>query len=141
MYAIRSYYAVTGFDRRRKRFVVYASGPRHPGTYYLYEREANELRPIGLRYPQLGPDDLRTVEPLQYRARDGLTIPAYLTRPRGEPPYPMVVLPHGGPTARDYHGFDYLAQFLASRGYAVLQPNYRGSTGYGAEFLAAGMGP
>jgi dipeptidyl aminopeptidase/acylaminoacyl peptidase len=67
-----------------------------------------------------------------------MTIPSYLTQPAGKPPFPMVVLPHGGPTGRDFRRFDYVAQFLASRGYAILQPNFRGSTGYGASFLAAG---
>jgi dipeptidyl aminopeptidase/acylaminoacyl peptidase len=79
---------------------------------------------------------------VSYRARDGLVIPAYLTLPADQEPknLPLVLLPHGGPHARDAVGFDYFAQFLASRGYAVFQPNFRGSAGYGSEFLAKGFG-
>ncbi len=130
---------IRSFDRERKRFVVLAAGPRFPGTFYLYHREQNELHKLGDRYPdRLGPDDLRDVEPIRYPTRDGLSIPGYLTRPAGAGPFPTVVLPHGGPASRDYRRFDYLGQFLASRGYAVLQPNFRGSTGYGVRFETAG---
>jgi dipeptidyl aminopeptidase/acylaminoacyl peptidase len=132
---------IESFDRERSRFVILATGPKHPGTYYLYEASDSRLREIRNRYPGvLAPDRLVDVEATSYTARDGQVIPAYLTRPRGEPPYPMVLLPHGGPSVRDYLAYDYLAQFLASRGYLVLQPNYRGSTGYGAAFETAGYG-
>jgi dipeptidyl aminopeptidase/acylaminoacyl peptidase len=81
------------------------------------------------------------VKSINYRARDGLQIHGYLTMPLGEAtgPIPFVVLPHGGPYARDYLRFDYIAQMIASRGYGVLQPNFRGSTGYGNDFLLAGF--
>ena len=132
---------IESFDRKRSKFVILATGPRHPGTYYLYEKSDGRLRGIRHRYPgALDPDELAEVEATSYTARDGLVIPAYLTRPRGAPPYPMVLLPHGGPSVRDYLVYDYLAQFLASRGYLVLQPNYRGSEGYGAAFETAGYG-
>jgi dipeptidyl aminopeptidase/acylaminoacyl peptidase len=122
-------------------FVILATGPRVPGTYYLLSRENLELSRIGDRYAShLKPEQLHDVERVSYVARDGLTIPAYLTRPVASGPLPMVVLPHGGPTTRDYLGFDPVAQFLASRGLAVLQPNFRGSSGYGAAFEAAGYG-
>jgi dipeptidyl aminopeptidase/acylaminoacyl peptidase len=77
---------------------------------------------------------------VRYASSDGLEIPAYLTLPKGVPPrnLPAIVLPHGGPWGRDFWGFDNLTQFLANRGYAVLQPNFRGSTGYGKKFLDAG---
>jgi len=130
---------IESFDRARERFIVFATGPDLPGSYYLFKKKKLELHPIGETYTALDWDALRPVEPVTYEARDGLTIPSYLTRPTGKPPFPMVVLPHGGPVARDYQRFDYMAQFLASRGYAVLQPNFRGSAGYGASFLAAGM--
>jgi len=79
------------------------------------------------------------MEPICYRARDGVEIPAYLTLPRsGCKPFPLVVFPHGGPRLRTFWGFDGRVQFLANRGYAVLQPNYRGSKGYGKNFLNAG---
>ena len=77
---------------------------------------------------------------ISYKARDGTVIPAYLTRPAGksDTPGPLIVLPHGGPNARDYPQFDWIVQFLASRGYAVLQPQFRGSTGFGDAFREAG---
>ena len=82
------------------------------------------------------------MDSVSYTARDGLDIPAYLTLPAGRTPknLPMVVMPHGGPFARDEWGFDTWAQFLASRGYVVLQPNFRGSTGYGRQFVEKGNG-
>ncbi len=131
---------LSNFDRSRKQFVVHATSPRHPGTYYLYTRKEKTLRPLAASYKQLGSDDLYPVKAIDYDARDGLKIRGYLTRPSGNPPHPLILLPHGGPTARDYLRFDYMAQFLASRGYAVLQPNFRGSTGYGEDFQAAGRG-
>jgi dipeptidyl aminopeptidase/acylaminoacyl peptidase len=81
------------------------------------------------------------MKPYPYKARDGLEIPAYLTLPPGRAPknLPAVVYPHGGPDERDAIGFDYWAQFMANRGYAVLQPNFRGSSGYGAKFTEAGL--
>ncbi len=133
--------SIENFDRDRSHFVILASGPRIPGTYYLLLRESLELTRIGDRYAsRLKPDQLHDVEPIDYAARDGLTIPAYLTRPNGSGPFPMVVLPHGGPTSRDYQAFDSTAQFLASRGILVLQPNFRGSSGYGTAFQEAGHG-
>lgn len=80
---------------------------------------------------------------ITYKARDGLEIPAYVTMPPGAPKdarLPLVVLPHGGPRARDIYDFDYMAQFLATRGYAVLQPQFRGSSGFGDDFTKAGKG-
>ena len=133
--------SIENFDRDRKLFVILATGPRVPGTYYLLKKESLQLSRIGDRYEsRLEPEQLHDVEPVSYVARDGLTIPAYLTRPEGSGPQPMVVLPHGGPTSRDYQGFDPIAQFLASRGLAVLQPNFRGSSGYGAAFQRLGYG-
>ena len=81
------------------------------------------------------------MKPYPYKARDGLDIPAYLTLPPGKAPknLPVVVMPHGGPDYRDYIGFDWMAQFFANRGYAVLQPNFRGSSGYGHKFTEAGL--
>jgi dipeptidyl aminopeptidase/acylaminoacyl peptidase len=81
------------------------------------------------------------VQPYPYKARDGLDIPAYITLPPGKPlnKLPLIVMPHGGPDARDRIGFDWMAQFFANRGYAVLQPNFRGSWGYGHKFTDAGQ--
>jgi dipeptidyl aminopeptidase/acylaminoacyl peptidase len=91
--------------------------------------------------PELDHVALCEATAIEYAARDGTRIPAYLTVPRdGKPPWPMVVFPHGGPRMRTYPGFDGRVQFLASRGYAVLQPNFRGSRGYGKAFMNAGDG-
>lgn len=129
-----------GWDRLRRRFVVLVEGPTEPGRYYLYDTRANELRLLGRRYPELEGVPLADVGVLDYTARDGLDIRAYLTKPAGAPPYPTVVLPHDGPEARDQLGYAPHAQFLASRGYAVLQPNFRGSIGFGRDHWTAGRG-
>ncbi|HYW17339.1 MAG TPA: alpha/beta fold hydrolase [Allosphingosinicella sp.] len=93
-------------------------------------------------YEGLSDRQLSPVKPVRYRARDGLQIRAYLTLPRGAEPkaLPLILLPHGGPFVRDSYQFDPLVQFLASRGYAVLQPNFRGSTGFGRDFVERGYG-
>jgi dipeptidyl aminopeptidase/acylaminoacyl peptidase len=125
----------------RKKAVVRVEGAQNPtGTYYLADMTEPSIGKIGARYGNIAPSDIGQVKSISYQARDGLTIPAYLTLPPGSPGknLPLVVMPHGGPRARDNARFDPWAQFLASRGYAVLQPNFRGSTGYGAQFLEAG---
>ncbi len=126
-------------------FSVYdVSGVTAPPTYYVYDRKVRRLIELPPSYPELASYSLSPVESVDYSARDGLSIPAYVTLPNGAATLgdtrnaPFVILPHGGPAARDYRRFDYWAQFLASRGYGVLQMNFRGSTGYGAEFRQAG---
>lgn len=120
--------------------IVSTSAPRHPADYFLLDVATLHATPLGSAYPQLAEADLGEMKPYNYSARDGMPIPGYLTLPPGRPAtnLPLVVMPHGGPDARDYISFDWWAQFLASRGYAVLQPNFRGSSGYGAAFTAAG---
>ncbi|GMW05502.1 MAG: S9 family peptidase [Gammaproteobacteria bacterium] len=125
------------------RVIVYASAADHSSRYYIYERAAKKLQLFAPTFPQLDEHDLSRVVPVSYRARDGLEIPAYLTLPPGvrhppQAPLPAVVMPHGGPEARDYGEFDPAVQMLANHGYAVLQMNFRGSSGYGAEFEQAG---
>lgn len=113
------------------------------GHYQLVDFEAGRADIAGELFPDLPPERVGLVRHLTYKASDGLEIPAYMTLPPGvTDPHnlPLVVLPHGGPAARDGAGFDYWAQAVASRGYVVLQPNFRGSTGYGREFLEAGYG-
>ena len=118
--------------------VVRTSGDREPGAYHLLVN-GRQLVPLGRSYPFLEPDKLAEMEYVTYEARDGLEIPAYLTLPpEGNPPYPAVVMPHGGPWARDFLSWDLWAQFLANRGYAVLQPQYRGSDGWGQQLWRAG---
>jgi dipeptidyl aminopeptidase/acylaminoacyl peptidase len=111
-----------------------------PGSKYIYHRARGEVALLYRSRPDLPSQHLAHMEPVRYPARDGLQIPAYLTLPRGVPAekLPVVIHPHGGPWARDYWGYDAYAQFLANRGYAVLQPNFRSSTGYGKKFFNAG---
>jgi dipeptidyl aminopeptidase/acylaminoacyl peptidase len=117
------------------------SSDRPTALYRLTLGDKKKLDLIGSDYPELEGQTLASVKKVQYTARDGQQIEAILTLPAGlKGPLPFVVLPHGGPTARDTDAFDYWAQFLASRGYGVLQPNFRGSTGYGTAFMRAGYG-
>lgn len=129
--------AVTADERQR---LVSLTSDTDPGAAYIYDRGTGQVEHLYRPRPDLPVEYLAPMEPIRYEARDGLEIPAYLTRPRGagEGDLPVVVLPHGGPWTRDTWGYDAQAQFLANRGYAVLQPNFRGSSGYGKAFLAAG---
>lgn len=120
--------------------LVSVSSDTEPGATYLYDREAGTFT---LQYrikPELERKHLAEMTPVKYKARDGMTIPAYLTLPKGVDPknLPVILHPHGGPWARDNWGYSPYPQFLANRGYAVLQPNFRSSTGYGKKFLNAG---
>lgn len=123
------------------KWIVMVEGPGEPQGWYLVDLKAHRADPLGGAYPmaatQVGP-----MKMISYKASDGTAIAAVLTLPPGREArnLPVVILPHGGPMARDYPGFDWWAQALASRGYAVLQPNFRGSTGYGAAFERAGHG-
>jgi len=120
--------------------MVMADSDVDPGVYYLFDQKKMRLSPFALYYKGIEPELMSPMKAVTYAARDKLKIHAYLTVPRGRQAknLPLVVLPHGGPGARDYIHFDYWVQLLASRGYAVFQPNYRGSTGYRAAFLRAG---
>lgn len=111
-----------------------------PGATYLFDRDSGDVELLLRPYPELPLEHLASMKPVRYPARDGTEIPAYLTLPRGveSSSLPAVVLPHGGPWSRDTWGYGAFAQFLANRGYAVLQPNFRGSTGFGKAFLNAG---
>jgi dipeptidyl aminopeptidase/acylaminoacyl peptidase len=122
------------------RMIVAASSDRTAGTRYLYDAAADRLRKLGEVFPWLPETQMAAVKPITYRTRDGLTVHGYLTLPVGREPkrLPVVVNPHGGPWFRDAWGFNQEAQFLANRGYAVLQVNFRGSTGYGRDFWLAG---
>lgn len=125
------------------RMIISASAADHSGRYYLYEPAPKKLQYFSFTYPELDQYDLARVLPVRYQARDGLEIPAYLTLPPGvsnppSKPLAAIVMPHGGPESRDYAAFDPEVQMLANRGYAVLQMNFRGSTGYGSAFEKAG---
>lgn len=116
------------------RYLVRAESDTDPGTYFLFNPGAKELRPLlDARTPLVGMT-LSPVKPVSYPAADGTMVPGYLTLPPGRNDakgLPAIVMPHGGPSARDEWGFDWLAQYFSQSGYAVLQPNYRGSSGYG----------
>jgi dipeptidyl aminopeptidase/acylaminoacyl peptidase len=122
------------------RQIVRVSSDVDPGSAYLYDREAGEAELLYRTRPDLPSEHLAEMQAIRYEARDGTEIPAYLTLPKGvdHENLPVVVNPHGGPWSRDTWGYDGYAQFLANRGYGVLQTNFRGSTGYGQEFLNAG---
>ncbi len=122
-------------------WVIAASTSDTVPVVYLYRAHAKSLSPFGSIYADIPADAVATVRAVNYKARDGAQVPAYLTMPAGMKPsaLPTVILPHGGPYAHDDGRFDYWSQFIASRGYAVLQPNFRGSTGYGSAHLQAGF--
>lgn len=122
--------------------IVHIEGHTNGDGYFVVDRRARQARPLGARYPGIGPDDIGERRVVRYKAGDGLEIPAYLTLPKARLPklLPLVVLPHGGPVARDDPGFDWWAHALASRGYAVLQPQFRGSDGLGGALKAAAYG-
>ena len=126
-------------DERRVIFATYSDRSR--GVYYLYDRKTEKLEELAALAPWLKEEQMAPMRPIQYTSRDGLTIHGYLTLPLGVEPknLPVVVNPHGGPSARETWGFDSEAQFLANRGAAVLQVNFRGSTGYGKSFWEAGF--
>lgn len=121
-------------------FLVIAHSDIDPGTVYLFDRISGDINFLYQQRPELNSEHLAFMKPVRYKARDGVEIPAYLTTPRGVVPknLPVVIFPHGGPWSRDTWGYGAYTQYLANRGYAIFQPNFRGSTGYGKEFLNAG---
>lgn len=124
------------------RLLVTVSSPTVPPSWWIMDRSTGKMSKIGHSQPALVGAVLAPMAAVSYKARDGLDIPAYLTLPVGRAPknLPLIVLPHGGPWVRDSLNYDHWVQFLANRGYAVLQPNYRGSSGYGAAFSDKGDG-
>jgi dipeptidyl aminopeptidase/acylaminoacyl peptidase len=138
--------ALAGADNRfRKlpdgRYFVSSSSDRDPGTYLVYDPGKRQLRELGRPRAWIKPEQMARVEVLRYKARDGLEIPGYLSLPAGKEAknLPLVAWIHGGPWARDSWGWDPEVQFLASRGYAVFQPNFRGSKGLGHRLFTAGF--
>lgn len=135
-------FALQGWNRNEDMFVVSAYNDRTPGTRYLYSEKHDALYKLADINPSLREADMAFMRPISYKARDGLTIHGYLTLPSGRDPRNLacVINPHGGPWTRDDWGFNAEAQFLANRGFCVLQMNFRGSTGYGRAFWEAGFG-
>jgi dipeptidyl aminopeptidase/acylaminoacyl peptidase len=130
-------------SRDGSKLIVFTTSPTDPGSYALFEPKAGKLDRFALVNEQLDPKLLATTKYVRYPARDGLEIPAYLTLPVGRTPkaLPLIILPHGGPFGvRDTLDYSNEVQFLANRGYAVLQPNFRGSDTYGEEYYKRGEG-
>jgi len=127
-------------SRDGNKHLFKAVSERSPGDYYLLDTSRNEFGPIGKVAGWINPEQMAEMKPILYRSRDDLAIHGYLTLPVGRQGtnLPLVVMPHGGPRLRDTWQFVPEVQFLANRGYAVLQMNFRGSTGYGWAFLQAG---
>src|SRR5262249_9408846 len=123
------------------RVVVFVSGPKTGVAYSVVDLNTAKAFTLPI-YKDIAPEDLNPLRAIGYTAADGLKINAYLTLPRGREAkaLPLVVLPHGGPATRDMPGFDWWSQALAAQGYAVLQPQFRGSDGFGWDFLSAGFG-
>jgi len=132
--------AITSTDRELTRILAAVASDVDPGSVYLYDVASGEATLQYRSRPDLPSEHLAPMKPVRYTARDGMTIHGYLTVPKGKDPQnlPVVMYIHGGPWARDYWGYEPYAQFLANRGYAVMQVNYRSSTGYGKAYLNAG---
>jgi dipeptidyl aminopeptidase/acylaminoacyl peptidase len=132
---------VVSSNKAEDTFIVRTITDRSLGSFYLYESNSGTLTKLADRNPWLKEEQLAEMKPIEYKSRDGLVIHAYLTLPKGKPSkdLPIVVNPHGGPWVRDEWGFNPEVQFLANRGFGVLQMNFRGSTGYGRKFWEAGF--
>lgn len=130
--------AISSRSRDGKTMIVYNEGPRDPGSFWLVDD--GKLGKLGSRNPLLKPEQLADVEFIKYPARDGQMVPAYVTKPAGEGPFPLVVVPHGGPHVTEVIGYDEWGQMLANAGYMVLQPQYRMSVGWGQEHFDSAYG-
>ena len=129
-------------SKNGNRYILFVEDTSTPGSFYMGDRKKGTLELIADSYPALVNVELPQKEAVNYQARDGLEIEAFLTLPKGKKKnLPTIIFPHGGPIAADgAEGFDYWTSFFANRGYAVLQMNFRGSTGYGYDFMKAGLG-
>ena len=131
--------AVTSFNVNAQRALVFTRSDTNAGANYLYDRNKRSLEDTGIRArPEIDPAGMRPMQAVSWAARDGLRIDGYLTLPKSwekDKPAPLILHPHGGPWARDVWAYNPEVQFMANRGFAVLQPNFRGSTGYGAKHL------
>lgn len=134
--------SIESFNRDRTKMIVHVGGADRPGAYFYYDVAARQMDLFAHVNSMLEDEALAPVRTIRFRARDGLEIPAVLTLPPGREAknLPLILMPHGGPRARDTEEWDWWVQFLADRGYAVIQPNYRGSTGFGDAFEERGEG-
>ena len=133
---------IVNFNHDRSRMLIRVTRADAPGALYFFDTADGRMQRIAFFNQAIGERTLNPVSLIRYKARDGLEIEAVLTLPKDRPgkKLPIIMLPHGGPWGQDTLTYDYWAQFIASRGYAVLQPNFRGSTGYGTEFVFKGEG-
>ncbi len=130
--------SVSSRSRDGKRMIVSNRGPRDPGSFWLITEAG--MAKLGSRNPLVKPEQLSDVEFIWYTARDGKRIPAYVTKPKGEGPHPLIVLPHGGPHVNEVISYDEWGQLLANNGYMVLQPQYRMSVGWGQDMFDSAYG-
>ncbi|HQS53142.1 MAG TPA: prolyl oligopeptidase family serine peptidase, partial [Daejeonella sp.] len=132
---------IASSDSLEKKFIVRTYTDRNPGSFYLYSIDDDKLVKLSDVNSSLKVENMAEMKPISYKTRDGLTVYGYLTLPRGMPSknLPVIVMPHGGPDTRNSWGYNSEVQFLASRGYAVFQVNFRGSKGYGKDFWIAGF--
>lgn len=131
------YVRITSRSKDGDTLVAQNAGPHDPGTYYLYNK--GEFKVIGSQQPLFDSDDLADVEYMVYEARDGRKIPAFVTMPKGEGPFPLIVLPHGGPHVSETIIYSEWPQMLANNGYLVIQPQYRMSMGHGLDHFTSGI--
>ncbi|MBK6383476.1 MAG: S9 family peptidase [Chitinophagaceae bacterium] len=131
---------IYGNNNEEDKFIVWTGNDKMPSKFYFYDKKNGDTKFLAEGRPWIKEGDMASMKAVEYKSRDGLTIHGYLTLPKGVEAknLPVVINPHGGPWARDVWGFNNEVQFLANRGYAVLQMNFRGSTGYGKEFWLKG---
>jgi len=129
----------SSFTHDGRHAIVHVTSDRDPGDFYLFDLDSHPAQPLLRAEPWIDPQQMRPMQPIELKTRDGLSLHGFLTLPAGDKPYPLIVLPHGGPNGiADTWGYDPEVQLFASRGYAVLQVNYRGSGGYGSRFQQRG---
>jgi len=130
--------SISSRSRDGNTMIVQNRGPKDPGSYWLVNN--GKMSKLGSRNPLVKPTDLSDVEFIKYTSRDGKTIPAYVTKPKGPGPHPLIVMPHGGPHVNEVVGYDEWGQFFANNGYMVLQPQYRMSVGWGQDLFDSAYG-
>ena len=136
-----AYNDIASYSANERRYILFTSNPKTPGAYYLGDRDTGKLDFLLDRYPLLINKKLSGKTKIIYQARDETTIEGYVTLPHDNSPKhkAALIIPHGGPMARNYGGFDWFTEFFASRGYTILEPNFRGSSGYGFDFEMASI--
>jgi dipeptidyl aminopeptidase/acylaminoacyl peptidase len=133
--------SIISMDNNENRYVAYVQAANTPPLYFIGDRQQESLSYLFSQYPKLDGFTFPEHELVSYQAQDGTKIEGYLTLPlEGKKPFTMIIHPHGGPGVRDFDGFDPWVSYMTSRGYAVLRPNFRGSSGFGFEFAQAQMG-